>query len=656
MGFPAKQSQQSFTFPASVGGINTLSALMGMEVTDCIQAHNCMPSEYGLRLRRGYQEWATIPTGKEIRSIIPYEGQDVLASEDRCWAVTEDGIYNVTLKGDHNPDLDQAFATQSDAAGFGTSVEFTNDTSERFLFYADEENGLFEYSEGTGLWTVPTIVGPDVTNVAFVTTWKNRLWLIERSSGDAWYLDPDSKSDNATEFTFGSKFQHGGDLIGIWNWTIDGGDGIDDFLVAVGRGGDVLVYQGVDPNVAAGSPGGFGLVGSYFIGELPESRRVAAEYGGQLYILSTFGVISVSDLLQGVAPLDPGKTPSAKINRGLRDLVEQGKDDRQWSLNIYPSDGFLQIVMPYDFTKPSLAAQFNQNLMTTAWGQWRNVPVNCANPWSGKYMMGSHDGIVWQYEGELDGTTLPGPELWADVLSSAGPEWSQPLAEQYACDGTQVAQTAYLVETGVVATPGVKYDVTYTITNWVAGEHAMQYGDGATPAISTFASGDGIFSGTITIPADSTSSLAGVVGDADFQGTFSLVSLRESSILGQAIDFDVLTSFQPPGGDHSTYVRVGHIRPITVSSGAVNITVKAVYDYQIGARPPPPPPAPTVEGAIWDTDLWDFGVWGFGVDAISRPFGALGVGRTVAISMRGVAANRMTFVGWDISFTQGGFL
>ena len=82
---------QTFTVPASVGGINALSSMMEMPPEDCIWCTNLMPSEYGMRLRKGYTEWAN-GLGGECRTIIPFEGQVADATADKMWAVTEDGI------------------------------------------------------------------------------------------------------------------------------------------------------------------------------------------------------------------------------------------------------------------------------------------------------------------------------------------------------------------------------------------------------------------------------------------------------------------------------------------------------------------------------------------------------------------------------------
>jgi hypothetical protein len=525
---------QQYTVPASVGGINALSSLMEMPPNDCVWCTNLMPSEYGMRLRKGYTEWAN-GLAAEVRTIIPFEGQSADVSSDRLWAVTENGIYNVTLSGDTSPNLDQAFSVQGEEAGYGVYTEFTNDANNRYLMYADAQNGLWLYTEDTELWTVPSLVGPDVTNIAFVMTWKNRLWFVEQDSGDAWYLPPNAIQGTAQKFTFGSKFTHGGELMGLWNWTVDGGDGVDDFLVAVSRGGDVLIYHGTDPVLPD-----FGLRGSFFISEVPESRRLAVEYGGELYLLSTYGITSVRDLLQGHEPTHTGTPgPSSKISRALRDSVQVGKDKFNWALHIHPADGFLQVISPYDEQLEAL--QYTQNLLTSSWGRWGNVPINCAETWSGEYFFGTKDGQIFWYDGVVDGTLL---------------------------DGT----------------------------------------------------------------------------------------------VGQPIEFEVLTSFQAPGS-HVTYKRVSTIRPIGILAGTASINVKAVYDYKVDALSTmaQPPPLSITGGSLWGASegdpngaTWDQDVWDYSLAGASIPIGALGMGRAVAVGMKGSAATRLTLMGWDMLYTSGG--
>ena len=362
---PIAPAAETITLPASTGGVNALDPLIATPQQDCYYTFNLMPSEYGLRLRKGYREWATnIGTDPytDVRGVIPFEGTD--PANNKLFAATADGIYDVTTDGETSPTKVVTYTVNDDDAGFVTWCEMTVNTTpaETYLFVACPRNGAWQYTESTGVWARPSWTNVTVANVAFVGLHKQRLWVIEAGQADAWYSPVASVAGAFTRFVFGSKFKYGGDLVGMYNWTLDGGDGVDDYMIAIGRGGDVLVYRGQDPADATT----WELTGSFFIGKIPQSRRIATEYAGELYLLSVFGVTSVRDLVSGVDPSDTGRGPSAKINRILRPEVKENIAENAWQLLVNPSDGFLQILQPWqDFGS---ARQYVQNLLTGAWG------------------------------------------------------------------------------------------------------------------------------------------------------------------------------------------------------------------------------------------------------------------------------------------------
>jgi hypothetical protein len=193
-------------------------------------------------------------------------------------------------------------------------------------------------------------------------------------------------------------------LMGLWNWTVDGGSGVDDLMVAVSRGGDVVVYKGEDPEIVPDgtTQGPWSTVGTWYIGTVPDSRRIVTDYGPDLYVLSSFGLESLNNLMQGAPEF--GQNISAKVNRFLRADVEAGRDSPAWQVTVHPGDGFLQIVTP----KPASTAyiQYNLNLQTQAWGFWESVPILGADSWNGEYYMGAPDGVVYINDGTLDGVEL----------------------------------------------------------------------------------------------------------------------------------------------------------------------------------------------------------------------------------------------------------
>lgn len=524
---PVRAVAQPVTVPASVGGVNALDPAIATPPQDCLYTFNLMPSEYGLRLRKGYREWATgigAAGDADVRTVIPFEGVD--PANNKLFVACLDGIYDVSTDGTTSPTRVYEFTTKSGNAGYCTWTEFTTDAPETYLFVADAENGIVQYDESTGTWAVPSFTGPTLADIDFVTLHKQRLWVIEKNSARAYYSDVASIAGTLTAFTFGSKFTYGGNLMGLYTWTLDGGDGVDDYLVAVGRGGDVLAYRGEDPALSSWT-----LTGSYFIGEVPKSRRLAVPYGGELFLLSTFGITSLSDLVRGVDSASNPRSPSAKINRILRPQVIALSDEPGWQLTSNPADGFLQIVEP--FTSANSAIQYVQNLLTRSWGFWRNVPMLCADTWQGEYYLGAESGILWVYDGTLDNTTL--------------------TAE------------------------------------------------------------------------------------------------------GDPIDFDVLTSFQAYG-EHGVHKQVGQMRAVTLEEPGALYNIKAVYDYELNPAVQNPFGVAASDAATWDFGTWGAAIWSGESTGGSFLEGAAGLGRTIAIAMRGSAQQRLTVLGWDMTLVTGGFL
>ena len=671
---------QPFTFPASVGGVNAVDSLMMMPPEDCIYTYNLMPSEYGLRMRKGYKEWATncveSPQRAEnvdVRTIIPFESNIQDVANDRLFAVTAEGIWDVTLFGNTAPTQTLAvFAQTSDPAGYGVWCEFTGDAAGsglrgHYMFYADGLNGIWQYEEATDEWSQPPAgigatdwwyIDPDdgttklpfpVSDVAFVMVFKQRIWVILEDEDDAWYLPTASVSGELKKFTFGSKMPRGGNLMGLFNWTVDGGDGVDDMMVAISRGGDVIVYQGEDPEITpdGSSVGPWSTRGAWFIGEVPNSRRIAVDFGPDLYILSTYGLTSLNDLLQGAPAF--GQTPSRKVNRFLRSDVENGKDSSAWQLTTHPADGFLQIITP----KPSQARylQYNMNLQTGSWGFWEGVPIFGADSWSGDYYMGGENGIVYINDGGLDGTELDKPNFFQDVPNPApGAEWTVPLPLEFACDGTQAGETEYRVDMTQSTVIGANYELVYDVEDGAVGDHFIKVGSDQVIPTKT---GDGTF--VAVFVAGTVETTMAIVAESGMSGTFTNVTLRVQEASGQPITFRTLTSFQAPAG-HSNFNRVGLIRSIGVLAGAADFSVQAVYDYNVEELVVPPAAVDPSGLDLWDSAIWDQALWDFGIQGKSFTGGSLGMGRTFAVAINGSTTTRLNIVAWDCLFTTGGLL
>jgi len=432
---PQAQTAQATTIPAPIRGMNASLSVAVDTQEYCLWAINMLPSEYGMRVRKGYREWQ-IGLTEEVRTIINYtgagslyllledggrilleSGDDLLneagsdfTSVEKIFAVCTDGIYDVSTVGEA-PILRLTFATQSGDSGFGTHINYVSAAGADLIFYADEENGLFTYTAASDTWAqasgIQAVAGSvgtlDETDIVFVTQHKLRIWFVERYSNKAWYLGIRAVSGDATEFFFGSKFRHGGNLVGLYNWTVDGGTGRDDHLIAISREGDVIPWTGEDPSDAMT----WTSTGVFYIGRIPTGRNVVAEYGGELFMLSSFGLTTLSDLLRGGNPEDPFRDQIGyRVARLLREDVRLYGTQQGWQLDFATAQGALVVTCPQ--RTDDTYRQYVYNLSTYGWGLWKGVPILSSETVDGFLMFGTKDGKIMRMDVGPDNVNLAG--------------------------------------------------------------------------------------------------------------------------------------------------------------------------------------------------------------------------------------------------------
>lgn len=386
---PTTQPQltRQVPLPAPVGGVNAVAAATEMPESDALTLVNMIGGRLGITSRLGYENHVS-GLGAEVRTVIPFAGGTLAA--DRLFAATSAGIYDVSTGA---PVSKVTFSNNGDDAGWGTFTGFST-LGGHFILYADEANGLYRYTQSTDTWApVTDITGITGSEVAFVTAWKNRLWLVKRGTGDAYFLDVGVIAGTARRQGFGSKFRAGGYLVGLWSWTRDGGAGVDDFLVAISSAGDVLVYQGSDPAVA----GAFEQTGSWFVGGVPAGRRIAGDFGGDLLVLSTLGAVPMSRIITGT--LGPDQYTTQKIQPLFNTYATDRGSLRGWSLRIHPEENALLINMPLVGQRYE---QFAMSLGTGGWSLLSGVPSLSSEVWRGKLYFGTPDGRVCVAKGGLD--------------------------------------------------------------------------------------------------------------------------------------------------------------------------------------------------------------------------------------------------------------
>jgi hypothetical protein len=263
-------------------------------------------------------------------------------------------------------------------------------------------------TDGTVTWKfTPSLDGVDPSSLRFVMSWKNRLWFVPEDSSVAYYLPVNQFGGTVSPIYFGSRFRYGGSLVGLYSWTVDGGTGIDDKLVAISRGGDVVVYAGTDPTYAET----FGLVGVWWAGQIPPGRNVASDFGGDLFILSRLGCVPLSRLVSGGLIRDPNMFATAKIANLFNVLMTERGHLEGWSLKMHPSDNILVVNIPA--TPDKVQEQIVMSLANRGWARHRGIPMSCMEAWQGTLYFGTDDSRVCKNDGYTDGAALDGTGAYA---------------------------------------------------------------------------------------------------------------------------------------------------------------------------------------------------------------------------------------------------
>lgn len=384
--------------PAPVAGIDAIHPANAIDPTHALLLLNVIGGDRGLKARPGTAEHATNvgATAGDVRTILPYHSSGAL---DRLFAAVQNGLYNITAGG-AAPTLLITWPTQTANAGYGEPLGFVNSAGAHFLLYTDEANGYYLYTESTDSWAVGSVTGVAPGALVHVTQWGSRVWFTERDSTRAWYLAVGAISGAATAFDFGPHFKHGGTLVGLWAWTRDGGTGgMNDLLVAVSSNGDVVVFGGTDPAFAST----FGIVGRWHVGGVPAGRRLATPYGGDLQLLTTSGLLSISRLVQGQT-LTPDTYQTDLIRPIITEAMALSSTLKGWHVITHPRGAFLMV------NSPSVAGipqeQFAMSLATRGWSRLRGLDILSSAVWEGELYFGTRDGRVLKSTGAVDNVLL----------------------------------------------------------------------------------------------------------------------------------------------------------------------------------------------------------------------------------------------------------
>jgi hypothetical protein len=238
-----------------------------------------------------------------------------------------------------------------------------------------------------GAYTIAQYVtGINSNQFVNVNLFKNRLYFIEKNSMKFWYLPTDAIGGAATEFDLGGIARRGGYLQAMGTWTIDAGQGADDYAVFVTNNGEVIVYNGTDPS----DPNNWALKGVWQLGQT-FNRRCFLKWAGDLLLLTQDGLVPLASALQS-SRLDPRINLTDKIFYAISQAVTQYQDNFGWQIIYYASPNMLLINVPTN----TGTQQFVMHTISKAWASFSEIEANCFELSNQNLYFGGN-GFVGQY-------------------------------------------------------------------------------------------------------------------------------------------------------------------------------------------------------------------------------------------------------------------
>ena len=397
------QQATSRSIPAPTGGWNAVDPLANMKPQFAVILDNWIPRAAYVELRRGSRIWCR-EAPAPVESLMIYRGDK--AGGDQIYAVSGDQVYDATT-------LESTFtAPVYPAAGTLANsriqyLNFSNDGG-AFLICVNGADTPF-YWDNT-VWDTLTITGTagpitlDPDDLSDVVMHKRRLFFVENGTLRVWYLDTDAIQGASSLLDLGPVFQFGGTISAIGTWSLDGGQGQDDYLTIFSTEGEVAIYQGTDPADALN----WSLVGVFGVG-YPLGKRSLLKFGGDLLALTTGGVQPLSQALKLDRAADDNVAITARIQNAFQVATQTYGSLFGWEACAYERGSLVIYNVPT--AELTTSVQFVQNAQTGAWCRFTGLNAFCWDTTDTNIYYGGTDGV---YQWDV-GVTDNGEDVTCDV-------------------------------------------------------------------------------------------------------------------------------------------------------------------------------------------------------------------------------------------------
>jgi hypothetical protein len=137
--------------------------------------------------------------------------------------------------------------------------------------------------------------------------------------------------------------------------------------------------------------------------------NTGSQYGGNVTLLSNYGIIQMSDLLRGVDQrFSDAEVMGAKIASIIRREMRQYRSDNGWDIKYLQSEGVLMVTSPIRLDGQYI--QYVYNISVGGWGIWRGVPITAIDTWENFVYFGTADNRIMVMDVSKDNLLIDPPE------------------------------------------------------------------------------------------------------------------------------------------------------------------------------------------------------------------------------------------------------
>ena len=389
-----RQVSQGASQPSPIEGWDAVSPIAAMSPKRAVKLDNWFPQPDWIEVRKGFIIWSPI-TSDPVETLATYNG----LTTRTMFAASNGVIYDVTANASGTSAVTGLTNSRFQYVNFAT-------TGGNFLYMVNGAD-VPQYYDGS-TWQTAVITGVSSSDIIGVNAFKNRLWFTLTGSSDVAYLPVDSIQGAASIFPLGGLFTKGGFLMAMGTWSIDAGNGPDDYAVFMSSQGQCAIYQGTDPS----SANTWSLVGVFDMGS-PIGRRCFTKVGADIALICIDGVVPLSKAMIFERGAVVKVSLTERIQRVMNQSARLYRNNFGWQLISYPRGTRAILNVPIEENTDQV--QYVMNTLSGAWCQFIGMKANCWELLDEDLFFGGNDGIV--YKADTSGNDA-GNALSADMMTA----------------------------------------------------------------------------------------------------------------------------------------------------------------------------------------------------------------------------------------------